>query len=140
MGIGRKRKEGDQITPKGRYNIKFLLYRKDRIKKIKTELKSIAIKKNMGWCDDPSSKDYNKLIRLPVSYSHEKLYKNDNTYDIILVLSYNMQPIKKNRGSAIFIHIANKNFSPTKGCIAIKKYELKRLIKYLNKNSKVNII
>ena len=104
MGIGRKRKEGDQITPKGRYNIKFLLYRKDRIKKIKTELKSIAIKKNMGWCDDPSSKDYNKLIRLPVSYSHEKLYKNDNTYDIILVLSYNMQPIKKNRGSAIFIH------------------------------------
>ena len=139
MGIGRKRKEGDQITPKGRYNIKFLLYRKDRIKKIKTKLKRIAIKKNMGWCDDPSSKDYNKLIRLPVRYSHEKLYKNDNTYDIILVLSYNMQPIKKNRGSAIFIHVAKKYYKKTLGCIAISKISLLKIIKKLNKKSIVEI-
>ena len=139
MGIGRKRKEGDQITPKGRYNIKFLLYRKDRIKKIKTKLKRIAIKKNMGWCDDPGSKDYNKLIRLPVSYSHEKLYKNDNTYDIILVLSYNMHPIKKNKGSAIFIHIAKKNYKKTLGCIAISKVSLLKIIKKLNKKSIVEI-
>ena len=138
-GIGTKKREGDKITPIGRYNIKFLLYRKDRIKKIKTKLKKIIIKKNMGWCDDSSSKNYNKLIRLPVKYNHEKLYKNDNSYDIILVLNFNMYPIEKNKGSAIFIHIAKKNFSSTKGCVAIRKFELIKLIKYLNKSSKVNI-
>ena len=86
-GIGTKKMEGDKITPIGRYNIKFLLYRRDRIKKIKTKLKKIIIKKNMGWCDDSSSKNYNKLIRLPVKYNHEKLYKNDNSYDKILILN-----------------------------------------------------
>ena len=62
----------------------------------------------MGWCDDPKSKQYNKLIKLPFDYSHEKLYKKENIYDIILVLNYNMNPIKKNKGSAIFIHVAKK--------------------------------
>ena len=64
-GIGYKRKEGDLITPKGKYKIKYILYRKDRVKKIQTKIKKIVIKKNMGWCDDPNSKKYNKLIKLP---------------------------------------------------------------------------
>ena len=93
----------------------------------------------MGWCDDPKSKYYNKLIRFPFSFSFEKLYRKDNIYDLILVLNYNINPIKKNKGSAIFIHIAKRNFSSTKGCVAIRKFELIKLIKYLNKNSKVNI-
>ena len=118
-GIGTKKKEGDKITPKGRYNIKFLLYRKDRIKKIKTKLKKIIIKKNLGWCDDPSSKNYNKLIYLPAENSHEKLYKSDNSYDIVLVLNYNMSPVKNGKGSAIFIHVAKRNYKKTLGCIAI---------------------
>tara|TARA_B100001121_G_scaffold65583_1_gene57634 strand:+ start:265 stop:765 length:501 start_codon:yes stop_codon:yes gene_type:complete len=138
-GIGTKRMEGDKITPIGQYNIKFLLYRKDRVKNIKTKLKKIVIKKNMGWCDDSSSKNYNKLIRLPVKYKHEKLYKNDNSYDIILVLNYNMNPIKKNKGSAIFIHVTKKNYKKTLGCIAIRKISLLRIIKKLNKKSIVEI-
>ena len=138
-GIGIKKMEGDKITPIGRYNIKFLLYRKDRIKKIKTKLKKIIIKKNMGWCDDSSSKNYNKLIRLPVKYNHEKLYKNDNSYDIILVLNFNMHPIKKNKGSAIFIHVAKKNYKKTLGCIAVSKISLLKIIKKLNKKSIVEI-
>ena len=138
-GIGIKEIEGDKITPIGRYNIKFLLYRKDRIKKIKTKLKKIIIKKNMGWCDDSSSKNYNKLIRLPVKYNHEKLYKNDNSYDIILVLNFNMYPIKKNKGSAIFIHVAKKNYKKTEGCIALKKKHILKLIKTINSKTKVVI-
>ena len=138
-GIGTKRMEGDKITPIGRYNIKFLLYRKDRIKKIKTKLKKIIIKKNMGWCDDSSSKNYNKLIRLPAKYNHEKLYKSDNSYDIILVLNFNMHPIIKNKGSAIFIHIAKNNYSPTKGCIAVKKGDLLNLLKKISFKTKVKI-
>tara|TARA_B100002052_G_scaffold296637_1_gene325528 strand:+ start:467 stop:946 length:480 start_codon:yes stop_codon:yes gene_type:complete len=119
-GIGNKKKEGDLITPKGVFKIKYVLYRKDRVKKIKTKLKKIIIKKNMGWCNDIESNQYNKLIRLPSSYSHEKLYKKENIYDIILVLNYNMNPIIKNKGSAIFIHVSKKNYKGTEGCVALK--------------------
>ena len=75
----------------------------------------------MGWCDDPRSLFYNKLIKLPSKYSHEKLYRNDNLYDLIVVLSYNTNPIIKNKGSAIFMHIAKASYTRTKGCISLKK-------------------
>ena len=93
----------------------------------------------MGWCDDPRSKKYNKLIKLPFNYSHEKLYKKENAYDIILVINYNMNPVKKKKGSAIFIHVASKSYKKTKGCVAIKKTELLKIIKEIKKNTKVKI-
>ena len=120
-GIGNKRKEGDLITPKGKYKIKYILYRKDRIKKIQSKIRKIAIRKNMGWCDDPKSKNYNKLIKLPSEFSHEKLYKKENIYDIILVLNYNMKPVIKNKGSAIFIHVAKKNLKKLKDVLLLIK-------------------
>ena len=138
-GIGLKRKEGDQITPKGKYKINYILYRKDRIKKIRSKLKKIIITKNMGWCDDPKSKDYNKLIKLPSNYNYERLYKKENIYDLILVLNYNMGPIVKKKGSAIFIHIAKKNYKKTEGCVAINKIQLLKIIKELNNKTKVLI-
>ena len=137
-GIGNKKKEGDLITPKGQFKIKYILYRKDRVK-ISTKLKKKIIKKNMGWCDDPRSSLYNKLIRLPFTYKHEKLFKKENNYDIILVLNYNMNPIKKNKGSAIFIHVAKNDFKSTEGCVAIKKINLIKLIKEIGPNTKVKI-
>ena len=138
-GIGYKRKEGDLITPKGDFKIKYILYRKDRIKKIQTKIKKIIIKKNMGWCDDPKSKNYNKLIKLPSVYNFEKIYKKENIYDIIIVLNYNMNPTLKNKGSAIFIHIAKRNYKKTEGCVAIKKTHLLKIIKKIKKNTKVKI-
>ena len=137
-GIGYKKKEGDFVTPRGEFKIKYILYRKDRVK-FTTKLKKKVIKKNMGWCDDPKSKYYNKLIKLPFIYKHEKLYKKENIYDIILVLNYNMSPIKKNKGSAIFIHVAKNNFRKTEGCVAIKKVKLIKIIKEINSNTKVKI-
>ena len=139
MGIGLKRKEGDLITPRGRYKIKFILYRKDRVKRINSKIKKVVIKKNLGWCDDPKSKQYNKLVKLPSKYNCEKLHKKENIYDIILVLDFNMNPIRKNKGSAIFIHIAKKKFTPTKGCVAISKNVLKKILSKINKNCKVRI-
>ena len=138
-GIGLKKKEGDLITPIGQYKIKYILFRKDRIKKVQSKIRKIEIKKNMGWCDDSRSKEYNKLIKLPFNYSHEKLYKKENAYDIILVINYNMNPVKKKKGSAIFIHVANKSYKKTKGCVAIKKTELLKIIKEIKKNTKVKI-
>ena len=138
-GINYKRKEGDLITPIGRYKIKYILYRKDRVKKPQTSIKKIIIKKNMGWCDDPISRKYNQLIKLPSIFSYEKLYKKENIYDIILVLNFNMSPVLKKKGSAIFIHVARKNFVKTEGCIAIKKTYLLKIIKEIKTSTKVKI-
>ena len=138
-GIGHKKKEGDLITPKGRYRIKYILYRKDRVKKIQTKLKKIIITKKMGWCNDPTSKQYNKLVYFSTSYRYEKLYRKENTYDIILVLNYNMNPIVKNKGSAIFIHVAKKNYKKTEGCVALSKIHLLKIVKDIKKNTLVKI-
>ena len=138
-GIRKKKKEGDNITPKGIYKIIKIYYRDDRIKKISSKFKLIKITKNMGWCDDPKSKKYNQLIKLPNKYSHEKLYKKNNTYDLLLVLDYNMKPIVKNKGSAIFIHVAKRNYKPTAGCIALKKKDLLKLTKIIKLSTKILI-
>ena len=94
----------------------------------------------MGWCNDPNSKNYNKLIKLPSTYSFEKLYKKENIYDIILVLNYNMRPIVKNKGSAIFIHVAKKNYKKTEGCVSLKKNDLLKILKQINKNTLIKIV
>ena len=138
-GIGTKKKEGDLITPKGLYKIRFILYRKDRVKNLKTKKKKLIIKKNMGWCNDSNSKSYNKLIKLPFKFNYEKLFRSDRIYDIVLVLNYNMSPIKKNKGSAIFVHIAKKNFKSTEGCVAIKKKDLQKIASEIKNNTKVKI-
>ena len=138
-GIKKKEKEGDNITPRGIFKIICIYYRSDRIKKITTAFKKIKIKKNMGWCDDPRSRFYNKEIKLPNKFNYEKFYRKDNLYDIIVPLNYNTNPILKNKGSAIFIHIANNNYKPTAGCIGIKKSNLIKLLSIIKKNTKVKI-
>ena len=138
-GIGKKNIEGDNITPKGTYRIIQIYYRKDRVKKISSSFKLNKITKSMGWCDDPSSKKYNQLIRLPTKYSHEKLYQKNNIYDLLLVIDYNMNPVVINKGSAIFIHVAKKNYKPTAGCISLKKRDILKLIKILKLNTKILI-
>jgi L,D-peptidoglycan transpeptidase YkuD (ErfK/YbiS/YcfS/YnhG family) len=138
-GIAQKKEEGDNITPKGTFKIVKIYYRNDRIKKISSKFRPIKITKEMAWCDDPNSKTYNQLIKLPTKYRHERLYKKNNIYDLIVVLNYNMNPIIKNKGSAIFIHIAKKKYKKTAGCISLKKIHLIKLIKKIEKNTKVII-
>jgi L,D-peptidoglycan transpeptidase YkuD (ErfK/YbiS/YcfS/YnhG family) len=138
-GIGKKRKEGDNFTPKGTFKIVKIYYRDDRIKKIYSKIKVFKINNKMGWCDDSNSKKYNQLIKLPSKYTHEKMYRKDNVYDLVIVLNYNMSPIVKNKGSAIFIHVAKKNYKKTAGCIALKKNHLIRLIKDIKDKTKIVI-
>ena len=138
-GISKKVAEGDNITPKGIYKIIKIYYRDDRIKNIISKIKLIKIKNNMGWCDDPISKKYNQLIKLPTKYHHEKLYRNDKLYDIVLVLDYNMNPIVKGKGSAIFLHLSKNLKNKTSGCIALKKKDMLELIKKIKKSTKVII-
>jgi L,D-peptidoglycan transpeptidase YkuD (ErfK/YbiS/YcfS/YnhG family) len=138
-GIKKKEKEGDNITPRGIFEITKILYRADKIKKIKAFIRPIKIKKNMGWCDDSKSDYYNQQIKLPNKFGHERLYRNDNLYDIILVLNYNTNPIIKKKGSAIFIHVSKNSYKKTKGCIALKKKHLLKLIPLIKKNTKIKI-
>ncbi len=138
-GIKKKEKEGDNITPKGIFKITNIYYRSDKIKNIETPIKIIKIKRNMGWCDDPHSIHYNKQIKLPSKFSHEKLYRKDNLYDLFLVINYNTNPIIKNKGSAIFLHITKDSYKKTKGCIALKKEDLIQLISKIRKNTKIKI-
>ena len=133
------KKECDNKTPKGNFKFEYILYRRDRVLKIKANLKKIIIKKNMGWCDDPKSKYYNHLISAPFKHSYEKLWLKENIYDIILIINYNLNPVIKNKGSDIFLHIAKKKYQHTKGCIAIGKKDMKLLISKIDKTTKLKI-
>jgi len=138
-GITEKKQEGDLKTPKGIFKLIKIFYRKDRIKIFKSSLKKYYIKKNIGWCDDPNSQYYNRLIKFPFRGSAEKLWRKDNIYDVIIVLNYNLNPIIKNKGSAIFLHICKKNYLPTKGCIGINKKDMMNLIINIKNNTKLII-
>jgi L,D-peptidoglycan transpeptidase YkuD (ErfK/YbiS/YcfS/YnhG family) len=138
-GITSKKIEGDEKTPRGTFIFKSIFYRKDRISNIKSSLKKYIIKKNMGWCDDSSSRHYNKLIKFPFNLSAEKLWLKSKVYDVIITINYNLNPTIKNKGSAIFMHIASRNHQPTKGCIAITKKDIILLISKINNKTKIII-
>ena len=138
-GITSKKVEGDKKTPRGTFTLKSIFYRKDRVSKIKSSLLKKKIKKNMGWCDDVRSKYYNKIINFPFNLSAEKLWLKENIYDVVVVINYNLKPVIKEKGSAIFLHIAKKNYPSTNGCIAIKKKDMLLLINKINNKTKIII-
>ena len=134
-----KKIEGDNKTPKGLYTLGPLYYRKDRLSKLSTKLKKIEIMKNFGWCDDVKSKFYNKPIKTNINVRHEKLYRNDKKYDLLIPIEYNSKRPKKNKGSAIFLHLTS-NYKKTQGCVAIKEKDMLILLKLINKKTKIKII
>ena len=139
-GFSKNKKEGDLKTPAGIFELGKIYYRPDRIEKPLSKLQTTTIKKNMGWCDDPKSKYYNKLIKIKKNFkmNHEKLYRKDNKYDIFILIKHNYKKVIKNQGSAIFLHLT-KNYLPTKGCVALSKKDFLILIKLINKKTKIKI-
>ena len=114
--------------------------RKDRVIIGKTKLKKIFIKKNMGWCNDPKSPKYNKLIKIhkKVDFSYEKMFRRDYKYDLLIPIFYNYyRPIKILEVQ--YLCILQKNYSPTVGCIGLTEKDFKILIKSDGKNSKIVI-
>ena len=138
-GITSSKTEGDLATPKGTFKLGMFYYRKDRIRILKSQIKKTIIKKNMGWCYDVNSKKYNHQIKFPFKYKAEKLYRNDNIYDLFINIKYNYNPTIKGKGSAIFLHLAKKNYSPTKGCVAISKKDFLKIIPLIKKKTKITI-
>ena len=138
-GTSKRKKEGDKKTPKGIYEIENLYYRRDRIKKIETKLRLIKIKKSMGWCDDiKDKKNYNKLINIKEKIKHEKLFRKDNKYDLLIPIKYNFKKRILSKGSCIFIHLT-KNYKPTAGCIALNKKDFLIMLKLIGRKTKIKI-
>ena len=137
-GLTTNKKEGDNATPQGIFSLGKLYYRSDRIKKVSTNLHYKIIKKNMGWCNDPKNIKYNKEVNNNKIKNSEKLFRKDYKYDLFIVINYNSNPVIKNKGSAIFLHLT-KNYKPTAGCIAIKKNDFFKLIKTINNKTKIKI-
>tara|TARA_B100001121_G_scaffold286681_1_gene283371 strand:- start:269 stop:766 length:498 start_codon:yes stop_codon:yes gene_type:complete len=139
-GVSKNKIEGDLKTPVGIFSLGNIYYRPDRVEKPASKLKTLVIKKNMGWCDDPKSKYYNKLITIKKSLKvkYEKLYRRDHKYDFLILIKYNYKKPLKGKGSAIFLHLT-KDYLPTKGCIAITKKDFLILIKLIHKKTKIKI-
>ena len=138
-GITSKKKEGDFATPKGIFKLGILYYRKDRLMLPKCSIKKKIIKRNMGWCDDINSKKYNKEIKFPFRFRAEKLYRKDSIYDSLIHIKYNNSPIKKKKGSAIFLHLKKNKSKSTNGCVAISKSAFFKIIPLIKKNTKIII-
>ena len=138
-GLSNFKKEGDLATPKGLFKLGLLYYRKDRIKLLKCKIKKKVIQKSMGWCNDSRSKKYNREIYFPFKYSAEKLYRRDRLYDIFINIKYNQSPIIKEKGSAIFLHLSNKKYKPTSGCVAILKKDFLKILPLINYSTKILI-
>ncbi len=137
-GVKKNKIEGDLSTPKGNFSLENLFYRKDKVSKPVTKLQTKKIKRNFGWCTDNKSNLYNKKIVNKKNIKHEKLFRKDYKYDLLIVISYNRKKIIKNKGSAIFLHLT-KDYRPTAGCIALKKKDFLILLKLINKKTKIFI-
>jgi len=125
-----EKREGDNKSPIGHWPMRRVFYRPDRVSCPETELETVAIKNDMGWSDDAKdTKNYNKLVALPYSFSHEKLWRDDNVYDIIVELGYNDDPPIAGKGSAIFMHVKRNDYEGTEGCVALDINHLKQLLK-----------
>ena len=138
-GISKKKREGDKKTPKGKFRIENLYFRKDRLSKPETKLKCIEIKDKMGWCNDIRfSEKYNRLIKIKKKIKHEKLKRKDFKYDLLIPLKYNFENPIVGLGSCIFLHLT-RNYKPTLGCIAVSKKDFLIILKLINKNTIIKI-
>ena len=138
-GLTKEKIEGDKKTPRGLFSIGSLYYRKDRYSKPLTKLRCIPIRKNMGWCNDINNKkNYNKLIKIKKNIRHEKLFRRDDKYDLLVPISYNRKKRIIGKGSAIFLHLTN-NYNKTDGCIALKKNDFLIMLKLIKRNSQIKI-
>ena len=138
-GLTRRKIEDDKKTPIGIFSIENLYFRGDRLKKPETRLKCIEIKKDMGWCDDViNNKKYNKLIKINKKIKHEKLYREDHKYDLLIPIKYNFNKRILGKGSCIFVHLT-KNYEVTAGCISLLKKDFLVMLKIINKNTKIKI-
>ena len=138
-GIKANKREGDGATPAGRYRLVRLWWRADRIPRPRTMLPARPITAADGWCEDPSDRRYNRAIRMSPDQPGDRLWRTDALYDLIIEIDHNRRPRIAGRGSAVFIHVARADMTPTAGCISLPDRTLRRLLPRLGPNTRITI-
>jgi L,D-peptidoglycan transpeptidase YkuD (ErfK/YbiS/YcfS/YnhG family) len=138
-GVSADKSEGDGITPAGHWPLRRVLYRPDRLDAPKTVLPVMQLEEEDGWCDAPADVNYNKLVQLPYPASAEKMWRADGLYDVVVVVGYNDAPVVKGKGSAIFLHIAKKDYAPTEGCVTVSREDLLEALAQLKRGERLKI-
>ncbi len=132
--------EGDGATPQGAYPFRRVFYRADRMAAPTCALPVTATRPDDGWCDAPDHADYNRLITRPFAASHERLWRDDHVYDLILVIGHNDAPVVPGRGSAIFVHLWRPDRRPTEGCVALAEADMLRLLAAIQPGDQLVIV
>ncbi len=138
-GLSKNKIEGDKKTPIGQFRFEKIYYRADKLGDMIFNIPSEVIQKNDGWCDDPNNEFYNQFVKFPFYASAERLFRDDDLYDLLCVINYNTDPVVPGRGSAIFLHICKPNFEGTEGCIAIEKKNMIKLAKRIDTKTELII-
>jgi len=124
-----QKREGDGTSPQGVWRMKRVFYRPDRLARPETGLPVVPLRENDGWCDAPDHRLYNRPVTRPFAASHEKLWREDHVYDLIVELSHNSDPVVPALGSAVFFHLAHEDYRPTEGCVAILRDHMLQALK-----------
>jgi L,D-peptidoglycan transpeptidase YkuD (ErfK/YbiS/YcfS/YnhG family) len=138
-GIRMNKREGDGATPAGRYPLRRVLFRQDRIPALVTRLPAAGISRRDGWCTESRNNAYNRQITLPHPGQHEELWREDELYDVIVVIGYNDSPALPDRGSAIFLHVARPRMTPTDGCVAVPLDAVLEIVRRCDVNTVIEI-
>jgi L,D-peptidoglycan transpeptidase YkuD (ErfK/YbiS/YcfS/YnhG family) len=127
---GRKyrKREGDGATPRGRWQLRRIFYRGDRIRPPQSLVPARALRSGDGWCETVGDRNYNRLVRLPYAAAHETMKRSDRLYDIVVELSHNQRPRIQGHGSAVFFHLRRPDGGPTAGCIAVSEGDMRRIL------------
>jgi L,D-peptidoglycan transpeptidase YkuD (ErfK/YbiS/YcfS/YnhG family) len=139
-GVREDKVEGDAATPVGEFPLRRIYFRNDRLVLPKVRLPARPIGEHDGWCDDPRSPVYNRLVRIPNEWSHEKMWREDGLYDVVVVVGYNDDPPEGEWGSAIFLHIARDDMSPTQGCVAFARADLLELLPLIGPDTRLRVL
>lgn len=134
-GISNRKREGDQASPAGYFRLIEGFFKPSVGRRPRASLPFFPINRTLGWCDDPNSGNYNRLVHLPIAARHENLWRDDGLYDLVIVLDYNILPRRKGAGSAIFLHCARSDIAPTEGCIALRREDLRKLLPRLARDA-----
>ena len=144
-GIREDKVEGDAATPVGEFPLRRIYYRNDLLvlpkpNSPKSALPARPIGEHDGWCDDPRSPSYNRLVHIPTEWSAEKMWREDGLYDLVVVVGYNDDPPEGEWGSAIFLHIARDDYAATQGCVAFARDDLMELLPLLSRETRLRVL
>lgn len=134
-----RKREGDGATPIGRWRLVEVFYRADRVARPLTTLPVRVLHPTSGWCDAVGDRNYNRPVRHPYAASAERMWRDDQLYDLVVVTSHNQRPRVRGGGSAIFMHIARDGYRPTEGCVALSERDLRFVLRHASRDTVLDI-